>query len=96
MIPGLRQDRVVSELLRALQQPERLVVRRLGAAHPRVETADGLDVVVEHFGPGGEHRPERLLLPVEEVRGQHLDRGLRQLRLQRADRRRVMAGAAVL
>ena len=38
---------------------------------------------------------ERLLLDAEEVRRQHLDRRLRQLRPQRADRCGVVPGAAV-
>ena len=81
MIPRLRQHRVVGDLLRAREQPERLVVARLRAAHPRVEAAHGLDVVVEDLGPRGEHRLQRLLLDAEEVGRQHLDRRLRQLAL---------------
>ena len=38
---------------------------------------------------------ERLLLDAEEVGRQHLDRRGRQLRAERADRRRVVPGAAV-
>src|SRR6266700_3667816 len=37
---GLRQDRVVRELLRPGEQPERLVVARLRPAHARVQAAD--------------------------------------------------------
>src|SRR5207253_10516698 len=54
--PGLRQDGVVRELLRAREQPERLVVRGLRPAHARVQTADGLDVVVEDVWPLREYR----------------------------------------
>ena len=46
-------------------------------------------------GRAAEHRSQRLLLDAEEVRRQHLDRRLRHLRLERADRGRVVAGAAV-
>ena len=95
MIPRLRQDGVVGDLLRPAQQPERAVVARLRAAHPRVQPPHRLDVVVEDLGPRGEHRLQRLFLDAEEVGRQHLDRSLGQLRLQRADRRRVVAGAAV-
>src|SRR5687767_14809153 len=37
--PGLRQDRVVSDLLRPFEQPERLVVRDLGAPHAAMKAA---------------------------------------------------------
>ena len=60
-----------------------------------MQPAHGLDVVVEDLGPRGEHRLERLFLDAEEVGRQHLDLAVRQLRLERADRRRVVAGAAV-
>ncbi len=93
--PRLREDGIVGDLLRPAQQPERAVVARLRAAHPGVQPANGLDVVVEDLGPRGEHRLQRLLLDAEEVGRQHLDGGLRQLRLERPDRRRVVAGAAV-
>ena len=95
MIPGLRQHRVVGELLRALEQPERLVVGGLGAAHARVEAPGGLDVVVEDVGPLGQDRAEGLLLDAEEVGREDLDRRLGQLVLERADRRGVVAGAAI-
>src|SRR3954470_9742097 len=49
--PGLRQHRIVGELLRAREQPEGLVVARLRATHACVQPADGLDVVVEDVGP---------------------------------------------
>ena len=93
--PGLRQHRVVREFLRAPQQPEGLVVARLRAAHSRVEPADGLDVVVEDVGSLGQDGPERLLLDVEEIGRQHLDRRCGHLLLQGPNRGRVMAGAAV-
>src|SRR5262245_25116901 len=93
--PGLRQHRVVGELLRPLEQPERLVVARLRAAHPGVQPPHGLDVVVEDVGPLREDGAKRVLLDVEEVGSQDLDRRPRHLVLQRADRRRVVAGAAV-
>ena len=60
-----------------------------------VQASHRLDVVVEHLRPLGEHDPERLLLDAEEVRRQHLDRGVRQLRLQRADGRREVTRALV-
>ena len=93
--PGLREHLVVGDLLRAREKPEGLVVVGLRAAHLAVEPADGLDVVVEDLGPRAEHDPQGLLLDAEEVRRQHLDRCLGQLLLQRADRRRVVAGAPV-
>ena len=93
--PALRQHRVVGDLLRAAQQPQRAVVRRLRAAHLPVQAAHGLDVVVEDVGPRGEHGVQRLLLDAEEVRRQHLDARGRKLALERADRRRIVAGAAV-
>ncbi len=92
---GLRQHGVVGELLRAREEPQRLVVARLRAAHAPVEAADGLDVVVEDLGPRGEHSLQSFLLHAQEVRRQHLDARIRQLRFQGANRRRVMAGAAV-
>ena len=93
MIPLLvRTDS--GELLGSREQPERLVVR-VRPAHPGVQPADGLDVVVEDVRPCSEHRSQRLLLDTEEVRGQHLDRRLRQLASQRADGGRVVVGAAV-
>jgi len=52
-------------------------------------------VSVEHLRPLGEHDLQRLLLVAEEVGGQHLDRDPGQLRLQRPDRRREVAGALV-
>src|SRR5438105_2026342 len=51
---GLRHHRVVRQLLRAREQPQRLVVARLRAAHVRMEAADGLDVVIEDIRPFGE------------------------------------------
>ena len=95
MMPGLREHVVVGDLLRALEQPERAVVVGLAAAHLTVQAAHGLDVVVEDLGARADHRRERLLLDPEEVRRQDLDRRRRELRLDRADRRRVMGGAAV-
>ena len=95
MIPDFVEHRIIRDLLRSPQQPERAVVARLGAAHARVQSADGLDVVVEDLGPRGEHRLERLLLDAEEVGRQNLDRCLGELRLERADRRRVVSRAAV-
>ena len=73
MIPDFVEHRVAGDLLRALEQPERLVVARLRAAHARVESADGLDVVVEDLGSRGEHGRERFLLDAEEVRREDLD-----------------------
>ena len=46
----LREHRVVGDLLRPPQEPERRVVARLRTAHARVQAADGLDVVVEDAG----------------------------------------------
>ena len=60
-----------------------------------MQPAHRLDVVVEDLGPRGEHDLQRLLLDAEEVGRQHLHRRVRQLALQRPDRRRVVAGAAV-
>jgi hypothetical protein len=51
--------------------------------------------VVEDLGSLREDRPERVLLDAEEVRREDLDRRLGQLRLQGADRRRVVPGAAI-
>src|SRR5205807_4152036 len=56
--PGLRQHRVVRELLRAAEEAERLVVGGLRAPHAPVEAADGLDVVVEDVGPRRENGAE--------------------------------------
>ena len=95
MIAALRQHVVVGDLLRAREQPQRAVVARLRAAHLPVQAAHRLDVVVEDVGPRAEHRAERVLLDAEEVGREHLDRRVRQLRLERADRRRVVAGAPV-
>ena len=95
MIPRLRQHVVVGDLLGAAEQPERAVVARLAAAHLAMEAADGLDVVVEDVGSRADHRLQRVLFDAEEVRRQHLDGRVRQLRLDRADRRRVVAGAIV-
>ena len=83
------------QLLRAPQEPERPVVVGLAAAHRPMEPAHGLDVVVEDLGARCENRRERLLLDAEEVGRQHLDRAVRELRLQRPDRRRIVTGAAV-
>src|SRR5207248_9812191 len=77
-------------------KPEGAVVARLAAAHLAVQPADGLDVVVEDVRPRADHRLERLLFHAEEVRREDLDRRLGELRLQRADRRRVVSGALVL
>ena len=93
--PRLRHHVVRGELLHALEEPQRLLVARLRAAHPRVQSADGLDVVAEHVRASVEHRDERLLLDAEEVGREDLDGRARQLPLERADRRRVVAGAAV-
>ena len=95
MIPDFVRTGYRRELLRASEQPERLVVARLGAAHAPVQAADGLDVVVEDLGAGGEDGVERFLLDAEEVGCQHLDARLRQLHLDRADRRREVARTAV-
>ena len=73
MIPDFVRTVVVGDLLRAAQEPERLVVVGLRAAHPRVEPAHGLDVVVEDLGARGEHRLQRLLLDAEEVGREDLD-----------------------
>jgi hypothetical protein len=93
--PRLRQHLVVGELLGTLEQPERLVVARLRAAHLAVKPADGLDVVVEDVGPLGEDRHERLFLDAEEVRCEDLDRGCRDGAPERANRRGVVACAPV-
>jgi hypothetical protein len=60
-----------------------------------VQPAHGLDVVVEDVRARREHGLQGFLLDVEEVGREHLDRCLRNLRLERSDRRRVVAGAAV-
>ena len=95
MMPLFVSTRIVRDLLRAAKQREGAVVARLAAAHARMQAADGLDVVVEDIGPRADHRGERLLLDAEEVGRQHLDRRLGHLAPQRADRRRVVPGAAV-
>ena len=95
MIPDLVRTGIVGELLRAAEEPERLVVARLCSAHPPVQPPHGLDVVVEDLGSRCEHCVERLLLHVEEVRRQHLDARVGQLGLDRPDRRREVAGAPV-
>ena len=71
--PGLRQDTVVGELLHAPEEPKRLVVARLRAAHLRVQAADGLDVVPEDVRARVEHRGQGLLLDSEEVGREDLD-----------------------
>ena len=95
MIPDFVSTGYVGDLLRPPQQPERLVVRGLRAAHAPVEASHGLDVVVEDLRTSVEHDRERLLLVAEEVRRQHLDRRSGELALQRPDRGRVVAGALV-
>ena len=45
-------------------------------AHPAIEPRHGLDVVVEHLGPGAHHRVERVPVPLE-VGDQDLDRDVR-------------------
>ena len=58
--PGLRQHGVVRDLLfRMGEEPERLVVVHLRAAHLPVQASDGLDVVVEDIWSLGEHDLER-------------------------------------
>ena len=52
-------------------------------------------MVVGTLGTLGEHRLQSVLLGVEEIRCQDLDRRVRDLLLQRTDRRRVMTGSAV-
>ena len=92
---GLAQHRVAGDVLRSLQQPERLAVRCLRAAHARVQPPHGLDVVVEHVGALGEHDLERLFLVAEEVRRQYLDGRLGHLVLQCTNGRGVVTGALV-
>ncbi len=60
-----------------------------------MQASHGLDVVVEDVRSCREHRLESLLLHVEEVGRQNLDRGVGKLCLERADRGRVVAGAAI-
>ena len=93
--PALRHHRVVGDFLRAGEQPEGAVVAGLPAAHPGMQAADGLDVVVEDVGPCCEHGLERVLLDTEEVGRQHLDGGIGNLVMQRPDDRRVLAGTPV-
>ena len=81
MMPRLRHDGIVRDLLGAAEQVQRAVVARLRAAHAPVEAAHGLDVVAEDLGPCAEHGRERLLLDAEEVGRQQLDGAVRQLRL---------------
>ena len=95
MIPDFVSSGYLAHFLRPREQPQRLVVARLRAAHPRVQAADGLDVVVEDLGARREHGRERLLLDAEEVRREDLDLRRGQLPLQRPDRRGVVAGATV-
>ena len=93
---ALRQHGVVGDLLRALQQPQCAVVARLAAAHLAVQAANGLDVVVEDVGPRGE---DGARAPPPRRRGsrESAPRSIASgsLRLQRADRRGVVAGALV-
>ena len=49
-----------------------------------VEAADGLQVVREHVGPGGDHRRD-VALAAREVGGEHLDAAVRDRRPDRAD-----------
>ena len=93
--PGLREHRIAGDLLGPLEEPERLVVARLRAAHACMESADGLDVVVEDLGSCGEHRRKRFLFGAEEVRREDLDLRLRQLALDRPDRCRVVRRATI-
>ena len=95
MIPDFVRTGYPATSFARAEQPERLVVVDLRAAHLPVQPANRLDVVVEDLGPRVEHDAERLLLVAEEVGRQDLHRGCRHLRLERADRRRVVAGALV-
>ena len=95
MIPRLREDVVVRDLLCATQELERAVIARLAAAHLAMEAAYRLDVVVEDVGARADHGLQRSLLDTEEVGCQHFDRRFRELRLDRTDRRRVVARAFV-
>ena len=95
MIPDFVSSGYPATSFARAEEPQRLVVARLRAAHPRVQAAHGLDVVVEDLGPRCEHGRERLLLGPEEVRREDLDLRRGQFPLQRADRRGVVAGAAV-
>ena len=60
-----------------------------------MEPSDRLDVVVEDLRTGADDDGERLLLDTEKVGRQHFDACLRQARLQRPNRRRIVAGPAV-
>ena len=60
-----------------------------------MQPPDRLDVVVEDVGACTDDGLQSVLLDVEKVRRQHLDRRVGQLRLERADRRRVVSGAAI-
>ena len=95
MIPDFVMTRIRRKLLDPLKQPQRLLVARLGASHPRVQAANGLDVVAEDVRPCVENRRESLFLDSEEVGREDLHGRARQLPLERADRRRVVRRTAV-
>ncbi len=81
------------ELLHPLQQPQRMEVARTGA-DPEIERGHRLEVVVVDVGRGLDDRLQRAVL-AQEVRGQHLDGGLRRQRADGADGGREMRAAAV-
>ena len=64
-----------------------------GRATP-VEPRHRLGVVVEHVGPGLEHRPQRPFVALE-IGNQHFDAAVRAPRLDRANRRGERARAEV-
>ena len=94
--PGLRQHRVVGDLLRApraARAPCRSSPSRRASARCRRRTVSML--WLKTSGRAASTVCERLLLDAEEVGREHLDRSRPAASLQRADRRRVVAGAAV-
>ena len=93
--PGLRQDRIVGHLLGVPKELESPVVARLSTAHRRMQTANGLDVVVEDLGALGEDHAQRVLFAAEEVGGEHFDRGFGKLTFERPDRGCEVTGTAV-
>ena len=80
-------------LLHPVEQAQRVVVAR-----PRpdraIEPRHGLEIVVVDVGPGIDDLLERAGL-AQEVRGQHLDRGLGRGRADAPDAGRELKGAAV-
>ena len=78
---------------RAREQLERALVARL-RPHLRVQARDGLEVVVEHVGAGGEHGAQRRFVAAQ-VGDEHLDGRVRHRGANGGDGRRELRRAAV-